>query len=288
MTKRTANPVSRIAQMRVAAASKKPSTVNKIRVDARTAALVVKTYEALSPKNRKAFAQLPTAQMIAAAKKLQRKASLSGKFAKVQKKADAGNGVVYFGIIIWDDEIEHDMDSEDSEDRERYEDFVSGHEDATDAAYAAETAMFKQMAALFKKALGRNVTINDEGHNNYELVCKVSVNSLDEVRKVKDMVDRNDGGGGYIYSDTVPYTCAGSFQFVSWGDKKSPEQPIKFEDLDEWLEDQAEAAKTAKAKKPVRKAAAPTKVQKKASKLKWQDVGQKVWVAEDVELHPSM
>jgi hypothetical protein len=248
MMKRPTQPSSRIAKMRLAAASKKPVLVDTSRVDSRVASLVVQTYEALSPKNRKAFAQMPAAQMIATAMKL-RKAAVSSKSAKVQKKADAGNGVVYFGISMPEYQIEADMNSEDPEDRERFEDFMRGHEDETDAALAAESAMLKQMVALFKKALGRDVTINNEGHDNYgDLVCKVSVNSLDEVRKVKDMVDRKSGSEGTIDSDNDSYTSATGFQFVSWGDSKRPEQTVAFEDLDEWLEDQVQAT-TAKAKR---------------------------------------
>lgn len=246
MTKRPAQPTSRIAKMRVASAEQKPSTVDKVRVDPRVAALVVQTYEALSPKNRKLFAQLPTKQMVATAMKLQ---AAKAKPAKLQKKADAGNGVVYFVIHIDDNTIEYDRDSDDAEERARYDEFLDEDKDLTSAARGAELAMLRYMEAIVRKVLpGTN--IGNEGHDTYDdLVCKFSVNSTEDLLKVKDAIERKFGSEGTIHSQLDSYTEATQFNFAPWDQKGPTEGLIPFSDLDEWLEDQqAKTARKASAK----------------------------------------
>jgi len=78
------------------------------------------------------------------------------------------------------------------------------------------------------------VHVSNEGHFGDVLVCKVSVDTLDEVRTLRDRVMAQVGGGDDIVYLNAPYMEAQRFVLYPQGVNGTQ---VPFIDLDEWAEE---------------------------------------------------
>lgn len=160
--------------------------------------------------------------------------------ADVPEGVNMGNGLLYFGIKFDEYDYDEDKNSDDSEADERVQAFRAIKD--PEMEYAAE------LGAMFSKALGRRVSVQNEGHNNYELVCKVSINSEAELAKAIDAVQRADTthNDGVLMSQEIPYMSAVQFSYTPVD--KMGQMNIDWSDLIDWVDEYEKKSKPKSAK----------------------------------------
>lgn len=151
----------------------------------------------------------------------QRIARLERTSSKVASDFDPRKAVMYFEIQIDNDLAE-----------------MINYEEISDSELSSmESKALKSVSRLLK------VRVGNEGHDRYgSLICKIAVNSLEEVAKIVEIVQRNTIGGEDQIETGVDYFSAQGFTLYPTGVNGRPTYQIGgmggHEDLEEYLEDQ--------------------------------------------------
>lgn len=176
--------------------------------------------------------------------------------AAVKKKASP-DGMMYFDITIQDDFIESDKDSDDENEKERFEEFLQlGNGDMVQAMLTVESKFVAELTKKFTSAIGSSVKISNEGHGNFgNLVCKFYVTEAD-LPKAFDAIERMAYNTEGTVASDYPYAEAQGWEFFGDGNKRIT--------LEQYQDGALEENKTASVKK--RKRVALTEAKTAASK----------------------
>jgi hypothetical protein len=151
--------------------------------------------------------------------------------------------VVYFGIAIEDYNIEEAAREGDARAQALLQD-TSGM-----ALLKLEDRALKSLSRMF------NTRITNEGHDRYgDLVCKIPVNSWEDVKSVNAVINKHHIGGDDEIDTDVEYVVARGFRLYPDGvnDDFYGEESGAVGTFDEWLENN-KPRKSAKAiKNPAR------------------------------------
>ena len=150
----------------------------------------------------------------------QRIARLERTSSKVASGFDPRKAIMYFYLFFEDWNAEED-----------------GVELSDRELSSMESKALKNVSRLLK------VKVGNEGHDsNGNLVCKIAVNSLEEVAEIIEIVQRNTIGGEDQIDTDVEYFTAQGFTLYPTGVNGRPTYQIGgmggHEDLEEYLEDQ--------------------------------------------------
>ena len=149
-----------------------------------------------------------------------RVARLERTSSKVASDFDPRKAIMYFYISFEDYYAEED-----------------GVELSDREVSSMESKALKNVSRLLK------VRVGNEGHDRFgNLVCKIAVNSLEEVAKIVEIVQRNTIGGEDQIDTDVEYFSAQGFTLYPTGVNGRPTYQMGglggHEDLEEYLEDQ--------------------------------------------------
>ena len=140
--------------------------------------------------------------------------------SKVASDFDPRKAVMYFEIQIDNDLAE-----------------MINYEEISDSELESmESNALRNVSTLLK------VRVGNEGHDRYgSLICNISVNSLEEVAKIVEIVQRNTIGGEDQIDTGVRYFSAQGFTLYPTGVNGRPIYQIGgnggYEDLEEYLEE---------------------------------------------------
>jgi hypothetical protein len=123
---------------------------------------------------------------------------------------DPRKAMIYFDLVFEDYNFEEDQEN----DPKRAERFLKlGGGDPSKAALKAEQLAMKEAQKILKVK-----RIGNEGHGSGgELVCKISVDSVEEARKIFDKVEAEHGGGDDVVYLDAPYMAMQGFTLFPQG-----------------------------------------------------------------------